>query len=219
MKIFVKGPGTLAYIAMFKKMGHTGTRDPQDADAVCFTGGVDINPKHYGQFRHATTAFNDGRDDSDMELLCVLRDEQLKIGICRGAQLLNIWHGGSLWQNVNGHQAGPHELVCSLTGNRHLVTSTHHQMMRPGEDGTLIGYATEADWKQAGALIREPDKHAELWWRQDSSKNDPDYLDAEVIWYAGSRALCFQPHPEFGDNSDASRQTLDYFCELLERFA
>lgn len=110
------------------------------------------------------------------------------VGICRGAQLLNVMNGGKLHQHVTGH--GTSHRMRTLTDDEFRVTSTHHQMMIPAEDHQLLGYAIDIAF--AG------------------SQPEP-----EVVWYPRTKSMCVQFHPERLEETSAGYQ---YFQKLLKDF-
>ena len=78
-------------------------------DALVLTGGSDITPEHYQQRPHPRTAIvRPWRDQWELRLLeQALAADRPVLGVCRGAQLLNVALGGSLDQHVPdtlGHQ-------------------------------------------------------------------------------------------------------------------
>jgi putative glutamine amidotransferase len=85
---------------------------PADVDGVLLSGGVDVHPRHYGQAVHpgvAHTLSVDGpRDLMELDLVrrVLARDLPL-LGICRGAQVLNVAAGGTLWQDLSLAGADP----------------------------------------------------------------------------------------------------------------
>lgn len=174
------------------------------ADVVIWTGGEDINPKIYYESNVSTHYINEMRDRSD---LCAVRvcDDKFKIGICRGAQLLNcVPNGGSLWQDVDGHNSGPHVCKDYISSKEVTLNSVHHQMMRPGKDAIIV-CGTQVSTQKYG--------YNNTWKRHDVKKVDPDLIDPEVIWYPKTRSLCFQGHPEY-----ESPETRGYFYELVNRY-
>jgi len=70
-------------------------------DGLVLSGGTHVHPSRYGQTPQVTARYDVRRDETDVRLLS--RAEELNIpvlGICRGAQFINIFRGGSLCQNV-----------------------------------------------------------------------------------------------------------------------
>lgn len=70
-------------------------------DGLVLSGGTHVHPSRFGQQSEVTARYDEVRDETDYRLLS--HAEQLAIpvlGICRGAQLINVFRGGSLCQNV-----------------------------------------------------------------------------------------------------------------------
>ena len=83
-------------------------------DGLVITGGKDVDPARYGQAAHvATDEPRPDRDAGEHELIhrAIARELPL-LGICRGAQMLNIAQGGTLHQHLpdvighGGYQTG-----------------------------------------------------------------------------------------------------------------
>lgn len=144
-------------------------------DGLIITGGKDFNPARYGQEPHATT--DEPRLDRDAwedELLRQALDADLPfLGICRGAQVLNVVLGGTLHQHlpdVVGHttyQAGggifnhvPVELEGDLLTRAMLggqpepliVPVYHHQSIDRLADGLVVSARTSDGVIQAVEL-------------------------------------------------------------------
>ncbi len=71
-------------------------------DGLVLQGGADMSPQHYGEEPARPEWSGDAlRDVYEMELVraCIARRLPL-LGICRGAQVLNVALGGSLYQDV-----------------------------------------------------------------------------------------------------------------------
>ena len=83
-------------------------------DGLLITGGKDVDPAAYGQTPHpATDQPGAQRDAWEFALLKAALQRQLPVlGICRGAQVLNVALGGTLHQHLpdvighSGHRAG-----------------------------------------------------------------------------------------------------------------
>jgi putative glutamine amidotransferase len=113
-------------------------------DGICLSGGPDLDPDAYGAVqRHSELGPTDPDLDAFELALARAADERgLPIlGICRGAQALNVARGGTLHQHLPGHRqtepatATTHSVrvetgsrLATLVGTRPLrVNSFHHQ--------------------------------------------------------------------------------------------
>jgi putative glutamine amidotransferase len=113
-------------------------------DGICLSGGPDLDPEAYGALeRHAELGPTEPSLDAFELALARAADERGMpiLGVCRGAQALNVARGGTLHQHVPGHRqtepatATTHTVhvdegtrLASLVGTRPLrVNSFHHQ--------------------------------------------------------------------------------------------
>ncbi|GGD15004.1 gamma-glutamyl-gamma-aminobutyrate hydrolase family protein [Aquisalinus flavus] len=72
-------------------------------DGLIVGGGSDIFPEHYDAEAIETATYDHGRDEMEMYWARRAREENVPVlGICRGAQLLNVAHGGSLHHDLAG---------------------------------------------------------------------------------------------------------------------
>lgn len=73
-----------------------------DFDGVLFAGGEDVDPALYGeQKKYESVDVNYDRDQFEMKLLEHALQRRLPIlGICRGAQVINVNFGGTLYQDL-----------------------------------------------------------------------------------------------------------------------
>lgn len=71
-------------------------------DGLVLSGGVDLNPKLYGEERHPLADEpSDARDELELGLLREALDRDLPVlAICRGMQLFNVALGGTLEQHI-----------------------------------------------------------------------------------------------------------------------
>jgi putative glutamine amidotransferase len=95
------------------------------AQGVLFTGGGDIDPCYYGQEPHAKLAdVETERDTFEFALYREAKARKLPIlGICRGAQLMNVAEGGTLYQDVPSLEGSlQHSQVNSGSALFHTVT-------------------------------------------------------------------------------------------------
>lgn len=70
-------------------------------DGIVLSGGTHIHPDLYGQQPQVKARYDRKRDRTDQMLLREAERLHLPVlGICRGAQLINVYRGGSLCQDV-----------------------------------------------------------------------------------------------------------------------
>ena len=123
--------------------------DPTDIgarlDGLVLTGGADVEPVLYGAVAETDEMPPEKiRDDFEFALLDVAEAHDTPVlGICRGIQLINVWAGGDLHQDVPQHAAFDdppatlqHEVsftegsqLHDLYGEHHMVNSLHHQTL------------------------------------------------------------------------------------------
>lgn len=173
----------------FKVASHDADLD--DADALVVWGGEDISPSLYNQAVHPYTsagAAPSRRDRIEWGLMHAAKERGIPIiGICRGAQMLCAFAGGTLYQHVNNHGVGRgHEAVCD-DGSIIVVSSLHHQMMNPtNTDHDLIAWSKE---------IRS-DVHL------DSNGDNAVQIEPEYVYFNKVKGHAIQWHPEFQSKDD-----------------
>jgi putative glutamine amidotransferase len=95
------------------------------ADGLLLTGGGDVDPASYGAEPENVDDADVDADDWELALIAAARERALPtLGICRGAQLLAVAHGGRLAQRLtdgDGHRSlsglAPEEILAA----RHSV--------------------------------------------------------------------------------------------------
>jgi putative glutamine amidotransferase len=117
------------------------TRQTAAIDALVLAGGQDVDASLYDGARHARSTWLDAeRDRWELALLQEATTRELPVlGVCRGLQLLNVAHGGTLQGHLEddlGHDLDmdrhhvvvqPGSLIARLCGEAPLVASAHHQ--------------------------------------------------------------------------------------------
>src|SRR5438128_266029 len=138
---------------------------PETLDGVLFSGGVDVDPRHYGQAAEPSLEVDEERDRFELPLARRAIEAGLPVlGICRGMQLLNVVAGGSLIQHLDGHrvapgseQSGQHVVsvapgsqLAAIIGQAEIpVNSRHHQALREPE---LAPGLTPTAWSPDGIV-------------------------------------------------------------------
>jgi putative glutamine amidotransferase len=161
-------------------------------DGLVLQGGADVSPASYGEEPLRPEWSGDRvRDLYEIDLLweCVIQQKPV-LGVCRGAQLINVAFGGTLWQDIRtqvpdalghvDHQAydgHAHEIELvpgSGLGRlypvqkRANVTSIHHQAIKDLGRGLAI-----------------------------EANSVPDGIIEAIRWSGASYVLGLQWHPEF----------------------
>ena len=166
----------------------------KEADIIIFSGGTDISVTMYGEFvSHAKTQRPDKlRDSLETKIFnASLAKKKVLVGVCRGAQLLNVLNGGLLWQHVDNHTGTTHVIKYKNEKSEEfgvMVTSDHHQMMRPAKHGRILGWCNKKTIWCTGT--------------ENNPVTEDIDIDPEIVWYPRTRSLCYQPHPEWGLASD-----------------
>jgi putative glutamine amidotransferase len=168
---------------------------------LLLAGGNDVDPARYGQSRHPQTDPDPERDALEFRLLGEALSSGLPVlAICRGMQLFNVAHGGTLHQHIQGHQVrgsdpslAAHQVTVE-TGTRlawilgegpHGVNSRHHQAV--DQPGTALVVSARA----------------------------PDGV-VEALEVPGARfAIAVQWHPEDMPSAAAQRELFRRFAESL----
>lgn len=79
------------------------------AAGVVLCGGADLHPRYYGEepIREAHVSLQQGRDEMEWQLVAAARERRLPVwAICRGMQVVNVFLGGDLWQDMTLQRPG-----------------------------------------------------------------------------------------------------------------
>lgn len=171
-------------------------------DGLVLQGGNDVAPEAYAEAPlHPDWAGDAVRDKYEMELIAAfIAAGKPVFGVCRGLQLLNVMHGGTLVQDIATQKPGSleHRRIGAYERNfhavelvpgsklaalypgvtRHVANSIHHQCVKD----VAPGFVVEARCPEDGIV--------EAIRRQDDG--------------TGSYVAAVQWHPEFHDPADDS---------------
>jgi len=158
-------------------------------NGVLISGGNDVSPSLYGdRFDPKCGLLDAERDDFEIEL--TRRAINLGIpllGICRGVQLMNIVHGGTLYQDLpssgypshsiwSGDRNNPtHRTVfpegSPLRGilgcNETWVNSFHHQAIKELGEGLAVAAISEGDGVIEGVYRPDSDFAVAVQWHPE----------------------------------------------------
>jgi putative glutamine amidotransferase len=168
-------------------------RDLTGLQGLLLSGGTDLNPALFGAAPHPEDEDpDDARDELERALLTAALDADLPVlAICRGMQLFNVAHGGSLIQHLDNlavHQVRSpdpalpaHEILVEpgtqleavLGKGKHAVNSRHHQ----GIDRVGVGLRVSARCVADGVIeaLERDDRRFALavqWHPEDQARRD-----------------------------------------------
>ncbi len=136
-------------------------------DALVLTGGFDIPSHWYGGDKNldALCTIDSQRADMEIKLLSLVWGKIPILGICLGMQMVNVFCGGTIWQDLptqcpetSGHSLSKKnpDLLAHLVTLKHgshlekvmqtqkfMVNSSHHQAIRAVGKGLLVNALSE----------------------------------------------------------------------------
>lgn len=133
-------------------------------DGLIISGGNDVSPSLYGERVTCCGSLDPERDRYEMELLKKALEMDLPVlGVCRGIQIMNVFFGGTLHQDVvtdglylhsiltNRRNVPVHSVVVEedtllgsiLGSGKHWVNSLHHQAVKDLAPALVASAKTE----------------------------------------------------------------------------
>jgi putative glutamine amidotransferase len=172
-----------------------GMEIPGDVGGLVLMGGSDVNPALYGETRiRETDNPDDARDDLELALIGDFLQRDLPLlAICRGLQILNVQHGGTLVQHLDSterhrrktpenpglpaHQVEivPGTRLATIAGKPLTldVNSRHHQAI--GRLGECLGVSARDPEDGIIEAVERPDKRFVIgvqWHPENQSATD-----------------------------------------------
>jgi putative glutamine amidotransferase len=172
-----------------------------ELDGFVFQGGADIAPESYGESPIANGRWpgDPYRDAYELKLMeYAIRNDKPVLGICRGFQLMNVYFGGSLFQ----------DLIMEREGSIIHRDGAVYDQMNHGirlQEGSLLARLHQDDPVRRvntvhhQGLKRTGDQLEELAWCE------ADGLVEAFHWKGApaGKVLGVQWHPEFFYNSES----------------
>lgn len=193
----VEEAGGIPVIIPFTENLDVAKETVSQLDGLLLSGGHDVYPLHYGE--EPLQGIGDvwpERDQFDFALLEAAEEKEIPIfAICRGAQILNVYRGGTLYQDVkydtnctikhsqNQTPAlGTHtihidqnsKLSTIINSTEWITNSHHHQTIKKiGESLTVVAHTTdgtvEALEDQTRTWCIATQFHPEMMHKQDAN--------------------------------------------------
>ena len=175
-----------------------------ECDGMLLPGGGDVEPSYYGQERTEKCGEpNELRDKGELRLLeAFLPTNKPIFGICRGVQVMNVYFGGTLYQDITTTQVQKHRDFKSRRKGCHkvrmmprsklgklmgsewaLVNSMHHQAVDTLGPGLNVAAVSEDGFIEAVELLLHPFCIGVQWHPEHLSKynkTQQDLFDAFV---------------------------------------
>lgn len=108
-----------------------------------FTGGPDPHPFLWGEETHKNCGtISVKRDHMELSLLSIVMEQKKPLlGICRGAQMINVGLGGDIYQDI--HSQHHSEFPIAHKQPLYYTSPSHHVTVKPD---TMLAKLTAADW-------------------------------------------------------------------------
>lgn len=182
------------------------------ADGVVIIGGNDISPSRYGEENHPELGrVSTLQDSSDFALIKEILNNRVPVlAICRGAQAMNVAHGGTLHQDIPS-QVEDHSL--NHRQKEHKRVATHSVTIKKGssfskilggEDSVMVNSLHHQSAKQIGKGLEV------VAWASDGVVEGLETKNGLVI--------CPQFHPE-GLSENSESIMINFFNNLVEKAA
>lgn len=142
----------------------TGPCCADDFEGLLLPGGDDMNPARYGMENQGSEGIDDELDALQLQVLdCFVKAKKPIFGICRGFQVINVYFGGTLIQDIqspirhkrlNGEdqvhvtKTSRESWLRPLYGDTFSVNSSHHQ----GVCGDIGQGLSAVQWSEDGIV-------------------------------------------------------------------
>ena len=206
LQAWIDNPKDTAAISFLISKGMAITKSRAEADFAFFLGGGDVMPLLYGERLIEGTSVDMERDRFCIDAYRIFTKLKTPmIGLGRGAQFINVMQGGDLWQHVDGHSSGSHEVKVEGEKNLYPVMTCHRQMMHPSSKGLVLAYAETSTKRGCDGYLET-----------NEDFGGQKHRDPEIIYYVDPDSLCVQFRPELSPLNHPSRTLFwSMFEELI----
>jgi len=171
----------------------------RELDGLVLMGGSDVSPESYGE-KALKPEWNGDRirDDYEITLLrAFIAAGKSVLGVCRGAQVINVAQGGTLYQDLASQFPGAlnHRNWDIYDRNSHATSIVPGSGLARLYPGLTLTKTNSVHHQAARELGR--DLVVEAW-------SEPDRVVEAIRWNGPSYVFAVQWHPEFHDRSDSS---------------
>jgi putative glutamine amidotransferase len=171
----------------------------RELDGLVLMGGSDVSPESYGE-KALKPEWNGDRirDEYEIALLrAFIAAGKPVLGVCRGAQVINVAQGGTLYQDIASQFPGAlnHRNWDIYDQNSHATAIVPGSGLARLYPGLTLTKTNSVHHQAARELGR--DLVVEAW-------SEPDRMVEAIRWNGPSYVFAVQWHPEFHDRRDAS---------------
>lgn len=158
-------------------------------DGFVVIGGDDVNPKLYNEENYASHCVEEEIDELDLKVInYAVKNNKPLFGICRGLQIINVYFGGTLKQDILNHKEGEHKIILieefSNFPSTEIVNTFHHQSIKKlGDELKPLYYSVDGE--------------------------------IELVYHKKLPIIATQFHPEKHLQNSLSIALLDYYKGLL----
>ena len=132
----IKSAGGIPVVLPIAMSEADAERIVESFDGFLFTGGQDVSPSLYGTEDATGTIVSSPERDKEETMLLqkALEADKPVLGICRGLQFINVFLGGTLWQDIPSQHPSA---IVHRQGKPYGVPT--HQVSISGELRSLLG--------------------------------------------------------------------------------
>lgn len=183
-------------------------------DGLFLTGGVDVDPRYYNETKDTACGRTDiARDTVEFQFIrWAMEDRKPVLGVCRGAQVINVACGGTLFQDVAKFHSSEMKHDFFPTGEHYSRDMLAHTVKV--EKGTTLHGILGSDTAQVNSMHHQGVKQLATTLRANAFA--PDGLIEGVEGTNGQFLIGVQWHPEELTRRDgAMRRLFESFVETV----